>query len=438
MGQTPNGDRAQGGGLIRALIYGFGQFGTSLASYTVTLWFMFAYAPPTGPAYLPISMIGTAMAIGRFFNAVSNPLAGYFSDRLKSPWGRRKPFILLGGAMLAVAFYLVWLMPALPTEGLRFLYLALVLSFFFAMYTATVTPYLGLLAEITKPGRERLHFSMSQTVFMMLGSVLAVALSSRIVGAIGYSGMGLLFAAGIALSFIVVTVGVSERADQPPASPAVSRMLRELYGNLAFRYFLGADLLSWFGLNMMVLATPYLATVLARLSETDVGIVAGGALLGIGVFLFPMQKIVDLIGKKRAYFYTLVLMGVLVPMFRLIGTVPDENKKWVLLGAFFLSGLPMSAFMTLPNAILADVAEADARRSGEGKQGFYFGVGGFFGKLTLALSALFCGNWLERFGFTVEKPGGLLTLPYLSGLILLLAAVSIWFYPEPLTREEGT
>jgi len=98
----------------RRLLYGVGSFGSSLLQQTVLLWIFFYYAPPAGqglPTRVPASLMGLAMAIGRLVDAIADPPVAYLSDRLRSVRGRRRPFIIVGAPLLALAFALLWRPP---------------------------------------------------------------------------------------------------------------------------------------------------------------------------------------------------------------------------------------------------------------------------------------------------------------------------------------
>ena len=94
-------------------LYGGGALGASVLLQTILLWLVYFYAPPAGQgvALLPPTLVGFALAAGRVVNALSNPPVAYWSDRSRSRWGRRRPFITIGAPGLALCFALLWFPP---------------------------------------------------------------------------------------------------------------------------------------------------------------------------------------------------------------------------------------------------------------------------------------------------------------------------------------
>src|SRR3972149_7479926 len=101
----------------RRVLYSLGTFGSSLLQQTVLLWVFYFYAPPPDqglPARVAPALVGRAMGLGRVVDAFADPLVAHWSDRLRWRAGRRRPFILAGAPVLALAFALVWGAPGGP------------------------------------------------------------------------------------------------------------------------------------------------------------------------------------------------------------------------------------------------------------------------------------------------------------------------------------
>ena len=88
-----------------------GYLSVALTTDMTLTWLLKRYRPDPADTRWNVlasaGAFGLAMVVGRVMDAVADPLVGFWSDRVKTPWGRRKPFIFIGGPLLAVMFVLV-------------------------------------------------------------------------------------------------------------------------------------------------------------------------------------------------------------------------------------------------------------------------------------------------------------------------------------------
>jgi len=135
------------------IFYGIADLGISLLTATIQFFLLYYY---TDIAMIDPAIAGTALLVGKLtWDAINDPLFGYFSDRTRSRWGRRKPYMLFG----AIPFGLtVWLLFSLPPnlQGTK-AFLAVLASFLLVDTTQTLVsvPYYALSAELTYDYDER-------------------------------------------------------------------------------------------------------------------------------------------------------------------------------------------------------------------------------------------------------------------------------------------
>lgn len=144
------------------------MFGLGLCSTTVVHWTLFYYAPPVelgAKVYLGgAAAVGAAMALGRLVDAWSDPLVGYFSDRTRLRFGRRRPFMAAAIPLFAASFILLWFSPAPSTSLANLLWVAGFLGLFFVSFSVYAVPYLALLPELTEHHPERVFLVLVQSV----------------------------------------------------------------------------------------------------------------------------------------------------------------------------------------------------------------------------------------------------------------------------------
>ena len=101
------------------------------------------------------TLVGNAMGAARFWDAFTDPLAGTLSDRCKSKWGRRKPFIFVGALLTGLCFPVLWMVPEAWAPTAKGAYLLIVLLLYYTFYSIFSVPYEALGTELTPDYKER-------------------------------------------------------------------------------------------------------------------------------------------------------------------------------------------------------------------------------------------------------------------------------------------
>src|SRR3972149_9101130 len=152
------------------LIYGAGDLGFSLTDTTIGVLFAIYLTDVVG---LTPGLAALAIFAGRSWDYINDPLIGYLSDRTRTRWGRRRPFLLFGFIPFAVAFTLLWWIPPISNPYGLAAYYALAYLFYDAAATFVYMPYYALTPELTSDYDERTALTSFRMFFSIVGSLIA-------------------------------------------------------------------------------------------------------------------------------------------------------------------------------------------------------------------------------------------------------------------------
>ena len=132
--------------------YGICDLGGNLF-FTVMAFILMNFLTDT--VGLAAGLAGVAIMIGKIWDAVTDPMAGYLSDRTTHRWGRRSPWIFYGSFPLAITMAVMFINPVLTSQTLLFLWATIAFCLLCTAYTAVNIPYNSLTPELTQNYHER-------------------------------------------------------------------------------------------------------------------------------------------------------------------------------------------------------------------------------------------------------------------------------------------
>src|SRR5688572_22522509 len=171
---------------------------------------MYFYCPPEGEGVVLLSagVIGTIRLIERAAGAFIEPLVGWLSDRTRTRFGRRIPWIALGLPVLCVSFAALFFPPAgrAADDPVVIVHLAIALMLFFASYTCVFAPYSALHPEIAREGDQRVRLSVWMSLFEVASNVSGAIAAAPLVGLGSLAVLGISLANGYELLALVAAV----------------------------------------------------------------------------------------------------------------------------------------------------------------------------------------------------------------------------------------
>nr|MDO8132700.1 MFS transporter [Candidatus Njordarchaeum guaymaensis] len=383
-------------GLGRKIVYTFGNLGSPLFYNVVAVYLMDYYQSIVG---LDIGLYGLALMIYGIWNAFNDPIAGYVTDRTKTRWGRRIPFVAFLTPLTLVFFILVWF-PALvgaplavPYNITMFFYLLITLSIFDTFYTFVTVPYFSLYIEMFPDFKERTNVNASRQLLAMLGLILAFALPPVLVSTFsegsnqlpGYLWMGLILGSIAAAMFLLSILGSRERPEfyLEPTLPPV-QAIKQTLKNKAFLTFVGANLMIQYTWLLLPAFTPlFTRYILNDFSLTT--LLLGAMFISAIPFLFLWQFVNKRLGTKRTLMIAMTWFGVsCLPLL-------FAADLTLILVTLVLIGIGLSGVMMTHEIALGDAIDEDEIVTGKRREGVFYGINTFvvrWGFLLVALTDL--------------------------------------------------
>jgi GPH family glycoside/pentoside/hexuronide:cation symporter len=412
------------------LAYGTGDW--SISSFN-TLRQIFYAIFLTDVVGLEPRLASFAVLLGVIWDAINDPLVGVLSDRVRTRWGRRRPFLLLFSIPFGLAFLLLWWAP--PWESQLALALTVMLAYMLTdtVQTLVSVPFYALTPEIAPDYDERTSLATYRMFFNLLASLATAVAAPMIVDEAlkaglsqqqGYLIVAAAFGGLAVVPFLLIFVVVRETRGGGGAEQAqvsLTGAMRDAWSNVPFRFatvsFFGAEL----ALESVVL----------------------GILLIVAVVALPFWNWMSgRVGKRMAY---MVGMAFWAGVQLVILFIPAGQVDLVLILAV-LAGVGVSTAHVLPDAIFPDVVDWDELRTRRRHEGVYYGLKNLVRKLTGAVAIFFALQVLGWFGYQGPPEGATqfaqpaVTLTAIrvvtgpAGALLLIGAITVaWFYP--LTRE---
>ncbi len=443
--------------LYIAVGWGIGTVVPSIMFNITTIWlipFM------TNFMALGAAVAGGIFALSKLYDAVTDPLMGVISDKTKTPWGRQRPYLLLGAIVSGASIVAIFAPPSAVIGDMAVWYMLFALILYSTGYTIFNVPYLAMPAEMTQNYHERSFLMSWRVTAIQVAQVAALIGSPFLLSYFGNDLGGYATVAWIMAGLIVLAGGISfaMTAKAPfhevphGPTPPFREQLRTVAGNKPFLQLVAIKF-------MMLLANSfsfgaYALFVLIALQETTdtIGYMfiasTASALLAIPIWL----RVSRAIGKQRTLMTACGILALTSASWLL--AAPGDPLISILLRPFG-TGIAAAGMLIIGQSMLPDTIEYDRRRTGLERAGIFAGMYTTAEKMAYALGPALTGLLLASMGyvsgtegFAIEQPDSAITGIYIAvgvapGICLLGAIFATSFYKldeETLksTTRDGT
>ena len=471
--------------------YGAPSMPLSMVALPLAVYLTPVYADSAGFG-LSLAFVGLMLALSRVFDGVTDPIIGFMSDRIRTRWGRRKPFILIGMPIFMLGVWLLWIPPIEFREvtwlGMTFNtgypYLLAVLVIMYVGATIKDVPYSAWGAELAQGYNERTLVMSWKEAFTVSGSLIG-AMTPAVIVFWGYTKptdnvyfltIALLFVMPLLIFNLLYAVPEHQVKESNTQRLSLRESFRYVWANEPYRVLVIIFLFSTIGSAM----TNSLSFFFVK------HVLVAGDLYGFYLAPYFISQIVAIplwfklsarIGKHRATMVAIfwyALWSCFIPLIaiapqiwfdafelnRVLSFLPDSwlagmnaqfegiptGKFAFFIGVMCLKGSAIGALSALPYAMAADVIDLDSARTGKRQGGAYFSIWTMTRKLAYALGLVVGTTAATIVGFNsladpIENPNSMYSLLWLACLYSIVPAVfkfvavpMLWRYP--LTEEK--
>ncbi len=423
------------------LTYGFGDTGFSLTSTIIGAYFAIFLTDVVGIAPATAAI---AIFIGRTWDYINDPLVGYLSDRTRTRWGRRRPFLLFGALPFALAYLLMWYRPPLSSQVMLAAYYALAYVLFDTFATFVYMPYYALTPELTSNYDERTSLTTYRMFFSILGSLIAFTIPLLIVGSFQPQNaprvflMGAVFAFASALPLLLVFLGTKERQEYSALKePGLRESLRAAASNRPFIFGVVIFLLTWVSVDILQVTLLYfIKYVVQRESQSDLVM---AVIFITAIFFLPFWEWASRRLNKRLAYCAGIAFWAVVQI--VLITLGPATPLPLIVGLCILAGIGVSSAHVLPWSIIPDAIEWDEWQTGERHEGMFYSLVTLSQKVASSIAIPLILLILQFTGYiptaAAQPSSALLGIRLAIGPIpaLLLGGGIVFSILYPLSRE---
>ena len=404
-------------------------------------WLPYFYSPPQDSGltrYVPLAAIGVILAGGRILDAVTDVLIGYLSDRTRSRWGRRKPYIFISTPILFLAFIFVWLPPVGGNSPVNVVSLVVVLFFYYWGYTGVLIPWFAVLPEMSDQNHERVKIASIGVAIGVIGALVGGGLSGPLFQSLGAFPMALILGGVAFIAGELTLLGIKERFPVTSGAQTMSlfKVVKEIFTDRQVLSFALMVMFVQLTYQLMLMNVPYTTTLILGRKEADASLLMGEVIILMAAST-PMWYWLLKKYPKRTVFRGIILammFGFILNFF--IGSSKAISPMIQALVIFPVAAIPMGGMFVSVLGILADLTDYDQLKSGQRREAIYYGIYGIVRKTGWALCSLILAGVFSAFGYSADNPLGVRVIWLVCALSCLVGL--LFFIPYKLgdTKEE--
>ena len=436
-------------------LYGAVNLPTSVVGLPIAIYIPAFYSENLG---LSLAAVGTLLALSRLTDVVTDPPIGIVSDRWQTPFGRRKPWMVLGAPFMLLSLWMLFvphsefavgLWSALGGSGVGNLYLFVWISALYLSFTLVDLPYRAWGAEMSPDYHERSRITGWREAFGYGGTMLSLVIPLTIAYVLVRPGaVNALY--GVALAVLLLMPLMTAPAilfvrETPPRSTANlpigwARGLRIVWRNGPFRRLVVCFMFFVVAISMTASMSFFFVRRVMHEPFERYAIYILAYYIASTAAIPAWFAISRKIGKHKTVVLGIAWLSLWSASIPLLG--PDQLEIFLVLMLF--KGSAVGSLVFLPTSMAADIVDLDTLRTRQQRTGLYFSLWGMVNKGAAALGIFIATTSVAWFGFDPASDANTdtakLALACMYSVIpagiACIALPMLWNYPLTHERQE--
>jgi GPH family glycoside/pentoside/hexuronide:cation symporter len=344
-------------------------------------------------------VMGVVYGLSRLWDAVSDPIAGYLSDRTRSRLGRRRSWLLASVLPLIAGLYLTWC-PPLGLEGTALVaWVGVGVFLFYTGTTIFAIPHESFGAELTTDHHDRTRVFAVKAAVATLGSLCAIGGLALFIRSDDPRQTAGWLVAGVSVALaLFIGIAVARLRERPEnqgrGAQSLRQSIRDVLANPHAVPLLAAFFIENLGTACLAVMTPFVMEYVFFMKEQTplfIGVYFIPSLLGIPFWVWMSRRV----GKRRLWLFAVALLSLAFSGLAFV----QPGQAWLIFSLGIVAGIGGGCGQVVGPSIEADIIDWDELQTGERKEGAYFAVWNFMRKSAYGLAAMGSGLLLEVVGF---------------------------------------
>lgn len=378
--------------------YAIGMFGTSIP---INMFKTYASAYYVMGRNLTTDQLGIILLVYTFIDALDNPVYGFLSDRTRTKWGRRRPWLVIGTPLLILSFIMFFSAPRGLTGNGLFVYALLTYVMTGTLDSLINANYGALFPELFVSDEERAKANGMRQIFQLVAMGISVALTPLVTSQIGYQNTAIIYGLLAGAVILYCTFGCHERDVQhTEQKPALFNTIKSILTNPKFWVF-GLTNAFFSGAMAMVLSgIPFYVEYTLELDSKMNTILMAAVLLSALVGIIMWVQLIKRMDSLRVWKLSLLLFALcFIPLYFAQGLVQAAI-------VCMIAGLCGAGIIASMDLMGARIMDDDTKRSGMRREGAYSSTLGFMNRLNGIFSSTALFMVSHFYGFeSGENPG---------------------------------
>ncbi|MEM7019263.1 MAG: MFS transporter, partial [Pseudomonadota bacterium] len=357
-------------------------------------------------------VMGTIFGISRVWDAVSDPLVGYLSDKTTHRLGRRRLWFVLSLIPIAIAFVMVFSPPTALSGGWLIAWMAVGVIGFYSAMTIFMVPHMSLGAELTPNYHERSRLYGLRHAAFTAGSILALISMQLLINAEQESETAVRdMAFQLSVLAAIITAGLilyavfklRERSDfQGRVKTTPFGAFKDVWQNHHARLVLIVSFIEHIGSAVIGILTLYIAQyVVGKPALAPLIILSYMIPSTISVPIWiPLSRV---FGKIRLWMFSMMLTGISFGGMFALPFVDESLRVPLIFILAVFAGLAAGCGGTIAPSVQSDIIDYDEYKTGDRKEGSYFAAFNFVHKSATGVMILITGYVLQFSGFVPNQ-----------------------------------